>query len=89
MIKTKSYLTQSSMDRGIKDMNIQGFRALHISFIQNDRNLGYVVEFDDTVLTLIPVEMTTGEFIDDMMKRANIIHKPSTLTRFRTLLRLN
>jgi len=68
----------------------QGFRALHIDFIGNDERNGYRVTFDDTSFPRpTQREMTAGEFIDFLMNERDIIHKPSTLTRFRTLLRLN
>jgi len=83
-------LTRPDKKTGTRDMNRQGFRALHIDFINNDEKQGYRVTFDNTVFPPIITrpEMTAGEFIDGLMKEASIIHKISTLGRFRTLLRI-
>jgi len=78
------------MNIGKRAMNQQGFRAIHTDFINNNERNGYRVTFDDTPEIPPPqIEMTAGEFIDLLMDERDIFQKPSTITRFRTLLRLN
>ena len=85
----RSYLDRNSMKIGKRDMNVNGFRALHTDFINNDEKQGYRITFDNTLHIEPPQrEMTAGEFIEFLFGEYQIIHKPSTLERFRTLLRL-
>jgi len=88
-IITRNYLTENDMRTGKKAMSPQGFRAIHTDFINNDRNQGFRITFDDSPDVLPPqIEMTAGEFIDFLMDERNVFQKPSSLARFRTLLRL-
>jgi len=86
----RRYVNNNNMRNGKVAMAQQGFRSVHTDFINNDVRQGYEVTFDNTPSVLPPkIEMTAGEFIDLLMEERDIIQKPSTITRFRTLLRLN
>jgi len=80
----RNYATQIDMNQGKRAMNQQLFRAVHTDIIPT----GFKVTFDDIIISVPRIEMTAGEFIDNLMEESNIFQKPSTLARFRTLLRI-
>jgi len=85
-----TYQTRLDMKRGKLDLSKRGFASIHTDFVNNNEKLGYRVSFSDIEIPHIPnPPMTSGEYIDMLMKRDKIFQKPSTITRFRTLLRLN
>jgi len=87
----RNYANRIDMKAGKSQMLRQQFRNIHTDYINNNQRNGFKVTFDDTpdLPPPPPRELTAGEFIDELMSERHIIRKPSTITRFRTLLRLN
>ena len=77
------YTTEAAMktDKAVKVR--QGFRALHIDFINNDKSQGYKVTYDNTVLPIDPSHQKRKDL------QARLTNNTISFNELKELLRLS